>query len=466
VIVSGEVEEVRVGRAAAADGEDPSEGHPYSAGAPAASSIAPRHFRPTQPLVSSSGPSRSTPTAESDRAPAPPRWIDELAPPGLALLFVAGKGGVGKSTCAAALALAAARRRPERRVELLSIDPAHSLVDVLGLGGGPAGDTAGPAGLPPNLTVRELDAAAAFAARRDELLEALDELWAAAGDRRAGADATFDRRILERLVDGIPPGLDELIAMVELTAASQDTGEPPTRPPPSPSGPDAEAPVHPPPTSPFPASEPPLPSASPGTTAPRLIVVDTAPTGHLLRLLETPELALAWSRALMEVLLRYRQVTGLGRLARELVELSRGTRALQAALGDPARTRFAVVTRAAELPRRETVRLLATLGRRRLAVTALVVDAVWPAAAGGRSAPKGAEGCPRCAARAAAEAHQLDRLRRAAAKFKPPAGAPRCAILLAPAAWPPPIGVAALIRWLRRWRREDPPIENPPNEMD
>jgi arsenite-transporting ATPase len=305
---------------------------------------------------------------------------------------------------------------------LVSIDPAHSLVDVLGLGGGPAGDTAGPAGLPPNLSVRELAAAAAFAARGVELHDALDELWAAACDRRAGADATFDRRILERLVDGIPPGLDELIAMVELTAALQDRDD--------------------------------------------LIVVDTAPTGHLLRLLETPELALAWSRALMEVLLRYRRVTGLGRLARELVELSRGTRALQAALGDPARTRFAVVTRAAELPRRETVRLLATLGRRRLAVTALVVDAVWPAAAGGRSAPKGAEGCPRCAARAAAEAHQLDRLRRAAAKFKPPAGAPRCAILLAPAAWPPPIGVAALIRWLRRWRREDPPIENPPNEMD
>jgi len=43
--------------------------------------------------------------------------------------FFAGKGGVGKTTCAAATAVAAAR---EARVLVVSTDPAHSLGDALG----------------------------------------------------------------------------------------------------------------------------------------------------------------------------------------------------------------------------------------------------------------------------------------------------------------------------------------------
>ncbi len=46
------------------------------------------------------------------------------------LLFVGGKGGVGKTTTAAALALVAAER--DRRCLLVSTDPGHSLADVFG----------------------------------------------------------------------------------------------------------------------------------------------------------------------------------------------------------------------------------------------------------------------------------------------------------------------------------------------
>src|SRR5207249_1324675 len=44
------------------------------------------------------------------------------------ILFFGGKGGVGKTTCASALALAAAKRG--KRVLLVSTDPAHSTSDI------------------------------------------------------------------------------------------------------------------------------------------------------------------------------------------------------------------------------------------------------------------------------------------------------------------------------------------------
>ena len=47
------------------------------------------------------------------------------------LYFFVGKGGVGKTTLAAAFAVHSALRRPRARVLLISTDPAHSLGDVL-----------------------------------------------------------------------------------------------------------------------------------------------------------------------------------------------------------------------------------------------------------------------------------------------------------------------------------------------
>ena len=172
-----------------------------------------------------------------------------------------------------------------------------------------------------------------------------------------------------------------------------------------------------------------------GEPAYDLVVVDTAPTGHALRLLEMPELALSWDHYLLSLLLKYREAVALGDLAAELVELSRSLKRLEALLRDPARARFVAVTRAAELPRRETVRLLRALRRLGIAVPAVVVNAVAPA------------GCSRCdgdggAGEAAAVRSRLDRL-----------GLGRCAIMKAPAAFPPPSGVARLDAWVRSWEK-------------
>src|SRR5664280_3533144 len=55
-----------------------------------------------------------------------------LENPQFRLVFFGGKGGVGKTTCAAAAALRYARRSPQGSFLLVSTDPAHSLADSLG----------------------------------------------------------------------------------------------------------------------------------------------------------------------------------------------------------------------------------------------------------------------------------------------------------------------------------------------
>jgi arsenite-transporting ATPase len=295
-------------------------------------------------------------------------WLDDLAPPGLRLLFFGGKGGVGKTTCSAAVALALARRRKGTRILLLSTDPAHSLADVLKI---PLGNDE--RSLQANLVLRELDARGEFTRWRAR--------HGGEVDRAVGAFAAEGSGVGD-LLDFTPPGLDELIAVSSIL--------------------DAEA-TH------------------------DLVIVDTAPTGHALRLLEMPGLALSWDRFLLSLLLKYREAVGLGDLAAGLVDLSKSLKRLQALLHDPDQTRFIVVTRAAELPRRETERLLGSLKRLGIAVPAVVVNAVTP------------PGCTRCGGPAPRPIPRLIN--------------PRCAIIEAPATFPPPRGARALAAWVMDWER-------------
>jgi arsenite-transporting ATPase len=151
-----------------------------------------------------------------------------------------------------------------------------------------------------------------------------------------------------------------------------------------------------------------------------LVIVDTAPTGHALRLLEMPELALAWDHYLLSLLLKYREAVGLGDLAAGLVELSRNLKRFQELLRDSARCRFVAVTRSGELPRRETARLLRSLKRLGIAVPAVVFNAL----AGPAQAP---------------------------GALRKGLGRERCAIITAPAVFPPPRGVARLAAWVESW---------------
>jgi anion-transporting ArsA/GET3 family ATPase len=113
--------------------------------------------------------------------------------------------------------------------------------------------------------------------------------------------------------------------------------------------------------------------------------------------------------------------------------LSRSIRELGRVLQQRALTRFIVVTRPAELPLDETVRLLRELRRLRIAVPAIVANALTLTP--GR--------CARCRATASTERRHLAWLRRTLG---------RPAIIQTPLVAPPPKGVRALDAWARAWQ--------------
>jgi arsenite-transporting ATPase len=335
---------------------------------PAAATAAPRLSEPPFPAA---GPA--------------PAWLGGLVPPGLRLVLLGGKGGVGKTTCAAAIALQLARARPEREVRLISADPAHSLADALALAG-PLAEARAPWPALPNLCVLELDAAARHDAWRREQVGRIGELFDAL--LAPGIDVPFDRAVLERVLEVVPPGIDEALAVVELAGADAAAG-----------GGD------------------------------RVTVLDTAPTGHTLRLLEMPALALAWDHALMRILLEYRRVVPSGDLARELLALAASLERLRGLLVDARRCRFVPVLRPARVPLAETGRLLSALDAAGIAAPWLIANAVLR------------DGCPRCAREATRQRRLL-------------AGLPADrAILLAAERYPPPRGAAALVAWSEGWQR-------------
>jgi len=117
--------------------------------------------------------------------------------------LVGGKGGVGKTSCAAALALRSAGSGV--RTLVLSTDPAGALSDVLGapLHGEPQRVRS-----VPSLWACQLDATTA----RAEFLRKWGGVLATIIDR----GTYLDREDIEGLVDATLPGIDETMALLAL----------------------------------------------------------------------------------------------------------------------------------------------------------------------------------------------------------------------------------------------------------
>jgi len=148
-------------------------------------------------------------------------------------ILYTGKGGVGKTSVAAATALRSAAGGA--RTLVMSTDPAHSLAESLGTDVGNR-----PAEIAPNLAAQQVEAQREMEHHWSAVQDWLGEMLMERG---------VDRLSAEELT--VPPGLDELFSLLQLKAA-HDAGEW------------------------------------------DVIIVDCAPTGETLRLLSFPDVARWW----------------------------------------------------------------------------------------------------------------------------------------------------------------------------
>ena len=245
------------------------------------------------------------------------------------LVIFGGKGGVGKTSSAAAYALAAAEADESGRVLVFSTDPAHSLSDSFGEQVGELNEGVVGVG---NLDAMEIDPAARFEELKERYRRWTDELF----DSLTGGsrwEVQFDREAMRELVALAPPGIDEIAALSTVSDLIDEGSY---------------------------------------TT----IVLDTAPTGHLLRFLELPEVALAWVRTFIKLLLKYKNVVRWGGVAEELVALSKSIKRVAALLTDAEECEFVGVAIPERMSLEETARLAARLERLRVPLSRLVVNNV------------------------------------------------------------------------------------------
>jgi arsenite-transporting ATPase len=252
------------------------------------------------------------------------------------LLVFAGKGGVGKTTLACATAVRMARTFPDKGVFLFSTDPAHSLSDCLRKRIGPE-----PTELIPGLTAMEIDAQAEFDGLKKKYAAELERFLVALSP---GLDLTFDREVMERVMDLSPPGLDEVMALtLAMGFLAEDQYQ--------------------------------------------VFVLDSAPTGHLIRLLETPELIQQWLKMFFNLFLKYKRVFRLPGVSEQMIRISKDLKRLRALLKDFDRSALYAVTILTEMAFQETADLVDACRRMGINVPALFLNLATPASE-----------CPLCSA--------------------------------------------------------------------
>ena len=266
------------------------------------------------------------------------------------LLFVGGKGGVGKTTIAAAIAVAAAEQG--RRCLVVSTDPAHSLGDIFERAIGDRETV-----LAPNLTGLEIDPDAAATAHIGAVSTQMKQLV---------HPRLYDEVERQMALAREAPGAVEAALLERVAALMGEAG-----------------------------------------ARFDLVIFDTAPSGHTVRLLSLPEVMAAW----MDGLLRHRERSsrlgamlghlGGGRVQGDDLSLidqaadhppdspeARVTELLQARrrtfvrarerMLDTERTAFLLVVNPDRLSILESRRMVDTLQRFDLPVTALIVNRVLP----------------------------------------------------------------------------------------
>ncbi|HYC38713.1 MAG TPA: arsenical pump-driving ATPase [Usitatibacter sp.] len=229
-------------------------------------------------------PTAPTKTAAPRMLPPIEALIDRLEGAKRGVVMTMGKGGVGKTTIAARIALELARRG--HKVHLTTTDPAAHVAGAVGV-------------LPPNLTLGEIDPATEVERYRDEVM--------------ATTGAKLDANGLALLKEDLSSPCTEEIAVFQAFAREVDQARD------------------------------------------RFVVVDTAPTGHTILLLDAAQ---AFHREVM----------------RQAKSVSEAVRNLLPRLRDPEFTRIVLCTLAEATPVHEAAALQADLRRASIEPFAWVVN--------------------------------------------------------------------------------------------
>lgn len=240
------------------------------------------------------------------------------------VLFFGGKGGVGKTTSASAMALAASKAG--KRVLLVSTDPAHSTSDIFERPIGPE-----PVELLPNLHGLEIDGE--FESRRyvAEVKERITGLFGHSILKEASRQIDLAASM---------PGAEEMALFDKIGALVRD-----------------------------------------GDHTYDLVIFDTAPTGHTLRLIRMPELMEAWIRALSrsrQAMLGVEQDDKTDPVMISLKDRLEHLREFRARLLSPRVCAFVLVLVAERLPIEETARAIEQLQEAGVTIGGLVVNRVLP----------------------------------------------------------------------------------------
>jgi len=258
------------------------------------------------------------------------------------LILFGGKGGVGKTTSAAATALYLSSLDKQKKTLIFSTDPAHSLGDSFDQ---EIGDKVSPITGVEGLFALEIEPSHLLEEFKEEYGEAIDETFETF--LKGGMNAPYDRAIMEGLIKSAPPGIDELMGMMKIMNFMERREF-------------------------------------------DRYILDMAPTGHALRFLELPDLIREWFKTTFRLLLKYKGASGSGlnKTAELILKRSRQLRLVETVLRNPQRCQFVCVTIPEAMSLTETKRLVQHLSQLRVDCRELIVNMVVPPT-----------GCPFCSAK-------------------------------------------------------------------
>jgi arsenite/tail-anchored protein-transporting ATPase len=277
------------------------------------------------------------------------------------LLIFGGKGGCGKTTSSCVTGYYLARLNPDKKVLIASCDPAHSVGDSLGIS---VGCDITPVEGMSNLWALEIDADKEFSEFKTKYEEVMKQIV----DR----GTYFDKEDIDGFFSLSMPGLDEMMAIIKISDIL-DEGR-------------------------F-----------------DLIILDTAPTGHTIRLLGLPAQMKKWLNVMDLMQSKFRFIAK--QFSRRYIKndsdifldkMNKKLNKVNKLLINKETTAFIPVTKPEPLPIEETERLLQVLKKSKIFVKSIIVNQV----------KEGNTDCQFCSGKAELQEQELESIKQKFADYE------------------------------------------------